>query len=66
MFGFGADVFKAPLGIAGGVLVLWAALIAGLGLSRPQFPGGVAGQRALIAVTVVLVAVVVGVAVQVG
>jgi hypothetical protein len=64
--GFAADVFHVPLGIAGGALVLWAAVVAGLGLSRPQFPGGAAGQRALIAVTVVLVATVIGIAAQVG
>jgi hypothetical protein len=35
-------------------------------MARPQFPGGIGGQRAVIAVTVVLAAVVMGVAVQVG
>ncbi len=63
---FAADTFKVPFGIAGAVLVAWAALVAGLGLSRGGFPGGATGQRALIAVTVVIVVVVMGVAVQVG
>jgi hypothetical protein len=63
---FAADTFHVALGIAGGALVLWAVLIAGIGLSRPQFPGGAGGQRAVIAVTVVLAAVVMGVAFQVG
>jgi len=44
---------------------LWAVLVAGIGMARPQFPGGLGGQRAVIAVTVVLAAVVMGVAVQV-
>jgi hypothetical protein len=61
-----ADTFKAPFGIAGAVLVAWAALVASFGLSRGGFPGGLRGQRAVIAVTVVIVAVVMGVAVQVG
>ena len=46
--------------------MLWAVLVAGIGMARPQFPGGIGGQRAVIAVTVVLAAVVMGVAVQVG
>jgi hypothetical protein len=63
---FAADTFHVALGIVGAVFVAWAVLVAGIGLSRPQFPGGVGGERAVIAVTVVLAAVVVGVAVQVG
>ena len=69
MFGplmYAADLFRAPLGIAGGVLVAWAALVSGIGFLRPQFPGGLLGERAVIAVTVVLAAVVMGVAVSVG
>ncbi len=63
---FAADTFKVPFGIAGAVLVAWAALVAGFGLSRHGFPGGLMGQRAVIAVTVMIVAVVMGIAVQVG
>jgi hypothetical protein len=63
---FAADTFHVALGIAGGAFVLWAVLVAGIGMARPQFPGGIGGQRAVIAVTVVLAAVVMGVAVQVG
>ena len=48
------------------MFVLRAVLVATIGLTRPQFPGGVGGQRAVIAVTVVLTAVVMGIAVQVG
>lgn len=69
MFGFlmyASDAFKVPLGIAGGVLVAWAALVSGLGLSRPQFPGGLVGQRAVMGVTLLLVVVVMGIAVQFG
>jgi len=63
---FATDTFHVALGIAGAVFVLWAVLVAGIGISRPQFPGGVGGERAVIAVTVVIAAVVMAIAVQVG
>ncbi len=48
---------KVPYYIAGGLLVSWALFLSlGLGLRKPEFPGSVAGQRAVIAITVVLVA----------
>jgi hypothetical protein len=58
------DTLKAPFAIVGAVFVAWAAIIAGVGLARPRFPGGAGGQRALIAVTVIITAIVMGVAVQ--
>ena len=61
---FAVDTLKAPFAIAGAVFVVWAAIIAGVGLARPRFPGGAGGQRALIAVSVILTAIVMGVAVQ--
>ncbi len=61
---FAVDKFHPLFGIVGGAFVLWAALIAGLGLKRERFPGGAGGQRAVMLVTVVLTAAVVGVAVQ--
>jgi hypothetical protein len=63
---FAADTFHVALGIAGAAFVAWAVLVGVVGMARPQFPGGTAGERAVIAVTVVLAAVVMGVAVQVG
>jgi hypothetical protein len=63
---FAADTFHVALGIAGAAFVLWAVLVAAIGFARPQFPGGAAGQRAVIAVTVALTVVVMGVAVQSG
>ena len=66
MLPLAADTFKASFGIAGAVFVVWAAVVAGLGLRRPAFPGGVAGQRAVMAITLVLAVVVMGIAVQVG
>jgi hypothetical protein len=47
---------KVPYYIAGGLLVSWAFVLSlGLGLRKPEFPGSVAGQRAVIAITLVLV-----------
>jgi hypothetical protein len=48
---------RVPFYIAGGLLVVWAVVVSlGLGLRKPDFPGGLSGQRAVIAVTAVLVA----------
>jgi plastocyanin len=47
---------KIPFYIAGGLLVVWAfTLSLGLGMRKPDFPGSLAGQRAVVAVTAVLV-----------
>ncbi len=48
---------RAPFYIVGGVLVVWALVVSlGLGLRKPDFPSGLPGERAVIAITVVLVA----------
>jgi plastocyanin len=52
----GAEKSKVPYYIAGGLLVAWALIVSlALGLRRPDFPGNLAGQRAVIAITAVLV-----------
>ncbi len=61
---FAVDTLKASFAIAGAVFVAWAAIVASLGLTRSRFPGGVGGQRAVVAISVVLAAIVMGVAVQ--
>jgi len=54
----GAEKSKVPFYIAGGVLVLWALIISlGFGMRKPDFPGSKQGERAIIGVTLVLVAV---------
>jgi hypothetical protein len=54
---FAAAKSKVPYYIAGGLLVGWAVFLAlGLGMRKPEFPGSAAGQRAVIGITVVLVA----------
>jgi plastocyanin len=52
----GAEKSKVAFYIAGGALVVWALIVSlGLGLRRPDFPGGTGGERTVIAITVVLV-----------
>jgi plastocyanin len=51
-----AEKSKVPFYIAGGALVAWALVMSlGLGMRKPDFPGSLAGQRAVVAVTAVLV-----------
>jgi hypothetical protein len=45
---------KVPFYIAGGLLVVWAVALAGVGLTRPEFPGNDRGARGVIAVSLVL------------
>jgi plastocyanin len=59
-----AEKSKVPFYIAGGLLVVWALTLSlGLGLRKPDFPGSLAGQRAVVAVTAVLVVAAVSTAV---
>jgi hypothetical protein len=58
-----AEPSKVPIYIAGGVLALWAVVLAGLGLSRPGFPYGVVGQRAVIGVSATLAALAIAMAI---
>jgi plastocyanin len=58
-----AEKSKVPFYIVGGLLVAWA-LALSLGLGRkPDFPGSVAGQRGVVAITAVLVVAAVSTAV---
>lgn len=51
-----AEKSKVAFYVAGGVLVSWALIVSmAIGMRRPEFPGSLAGQRAVSAVTVVLV-----------
>jgi plastocyanin len=52
----GAEKSKVPFYIGGGLLVCWAILVSlGIGLRKPDWPTNLAGQRLVIAITVVLV-----------
>jgi hypothetical protein len=61
-----ADVSKVPFYILGGVLVVWAVALAGIGLQRPDFPYDIRGQRAVVGLTVALVVCAVGAAILTG
>jgi plastocyanin len=51
-----AEKSKTPFYIAGGLLVIWALTLSlVLGLRKPDFPGGLTGQRIVSAITIVLV-----------
>jgi plastocyanin len=52
----GAEKSRTPFYIAGGALVVWALVVSlGVGLRIPSFPRTVAAERAVMAVTAVLV-----------
>jgi hypothetical protein len=46
---------KVPFYIAGLILAGWAVVLAGIGLTRPEFPYNARGQRGVIAISFVLV-----------
>jgi uncharacterized cupredoxin-like copper-binding protein len=51
-----AEKSRTAFYIAGGALVLWALVVSlGIGLRRPEFPTNAVGERAVIAISVVLV-----------
>lgn len=56
---------KVPFFIGGGVLALWAVVLATLGLRNPSFPGDIRGQRAVMAISLVLAIIAMGLAVYV-
>jgi hypothetical protein len=58
-----SETSKVPFFIAGGALALWAVILAAIGLSRPEFPGNLRGQRGVIAVSAALVAIAVAMAI---
>ncbi len=59
-----AEKSKVPYYIAGGLLVAWALILSmGIGTRNPNFPSTLAGQRAVMAITAVLVLVTVSMAV---
>jgi hypothetical protein len=58
-----AEPSKVPFYIAGGVLAAWAVVLSAAGLTRPSFPFGVAGQRAVTLISLVLAAVAIAMAI---
>ena len=53
---------KVPFFILGGVLALWAVILAGIGLNRPDFPSR-RGERGVIGLTLVFVVLAIGAAI---
>jgi hypothetical protein len=53
---FAAEPSKVPVYVVGAVFATWAVALAGVGLTRPNFPFGVAGQRLVMLVSLLLAA----------
>jgi hypothetical protein len=54
---------KVPFYLAGGILALWAVVLAGIGLTRPSFPYNPRGQRGVIAISLVLMVITIAMAI---
>ena len=52
---FAAEPSKVPFYILGGLLAIWAVVLAGIGLTQPEFPFNERGQRGVIAFSFVLI-----------
>jgi hypothetical protein len=57
------ETSKVPFYILGAVLVVWALILALIGLNRPDFPGSKQGERGVIALTLVLAILAIGAAI---
>ena len=58
-----AESSKTAFYILGGLLAVYAVALAGVGISRPSFPGNEGGARAVIMLTAVLVVLAIGAAI---
>jgi hypothetical protein len=54
---------KVPFYIAGAVLVIWAVVLAAVGISRPDFPYNRGGQRGVLTISFVLMVITIGAAI---
>ena len=61
-----AETSKVPFYILGGLLAVWAVVLAYIGLQRPEFPGSAGGQRGVILITLVMVVLAIGAAIATG
>jgi hypothetical protein len=59
-----ATVSKAPFYIAGGVLALYAVVLAGIGITRPSFPFSQRGARGVMLLSLVLVLITIAMAIK--
>jgi hypothetical protein len=58
-----SETSKVPFYLAGGALAAWAVVLAAIGLNRPSFPGGLRGQRGVIAISFTLVVIAIAAAI---
>jgi hypothetical protein len=61
-----ADTTKVPWFIAGGLLAVYAVVLAYVGLHRPDFPYNSRGEKAVIALSTVLAALALAMAIITG
>jgi hypothetical protein len=58
-----AEPSKVPFYVAGALFVVWAVVLAGVGLTVPEFPYNKLGQRAVMLVSLVLAGAAIGTAI---
>lgn len=58
-----AEPSHVPFFIAGGILAVWAVVLSWIGLTRPAFPFGAVGQRAVIGVSFALAVIAIAIAI---
>jgi hypothetical protein len=58
-----AEPSKVPFYILGALLVVWAVVLAGVGLSRPDFPYSARGARGVIGLSLVMIVLAIGAAI---
>ncbi len=58
-----AETSKVPFYIIGGALVVWAVVLATLGLNRPEFPYSKRGERGVIGVSLIMIVLTIGAAI---
>jgi hypothetical protein len=61
-----AATSKVPFYILGGALALWAVVLAGIGLQRPQFPYSDRGAGGVMLISLVMIVLAIGAAILTG
>jgi hypothetical protein len=59
-----ATISKVPFFIAGALLAIWAVVLAAIGLNRPGFPYSERGARGVMAISFVLMALTIAMAIH--
>jgi hypothetical protein len=58
-----AEPSKVPFFIAGGALAVWAVVLAGIGLTQPDFPYSERGARSVMALSFVMIVIAIAAAI---